>query len=312
MAGCELELYFLQKFVETRSDPILRSLQGKWWFGKRDYTKDGALNSTAAVFFHRLEESSTVPEILTLLSSATELGQVDKTDAAGSATKADVGVLEEIVKAKAAELGVEGVMDGRYDCVQSRRSAVIIWSHLLRVEFDDEALKEGEFNASDLTSVASPFSNASLTFRFRVYFVERSTLLLSLPPLLTSLLNVSLSHNWLSTSLTIMKLHALLIQATLPTLPKLLQLPHFTYAQAKAAEEKLRSLKGAGGIEAWNRISKAKRDEILNTVGGVWTENESEETLEVARSWPKLEVLSAKFKGELVRFCSRTRRDASS
>ena len=125
-------------------------LQGKWWFGTRQYTKDGALNASAATFFHRLEETSTVPEIVAILACSTELGQKDKNDLPGSAkkskkeVKAEVGGLEGAVKAKATELGVEGVMSGRFESLQSRRSAAIIWSHLLRVEFDEVALREGE------------------------------------------------------------------------------------------------------------------------------------------------------------------------
>jgi len=97
-----------------------------------------------------------------------------------------------------------------------------------------------------------------------------------------------------------MKLHALLIQATLPSLPKLLQLPHFTFAEAKAAEENLKALKGPGGIDAWSRISEKKRNEVLKVAGGVWGEDQEElrETVDVAKAWPKLEILSARFKGE--------------
>lgn len=126
--------------------------QGKWWFGTRQYTKDGALNATAATFFHRLEETSTVPELVAILACSTELGQKDKADAPAKAgskkskkeVKAEVGGLEGLVKAVAAEHGVEGVMSGRYESLQSRRSAAIIWSHLLRIEFGEVALREGE------------------------------------------------------------------------------------------------------------------------------------------------------------------------
>ena len=124
---------------------------------------------------------------------------------------------------------------------------------------------------------------------------ERATLLLALPPLLSSILNVSLAHSWLSTSLTIMKLHGYLLQATLPSLPKLLQLPHLTFAQAKAAEDKLRSLRGPGGIETWNRLSNEQRKVVL---AGALNDEQLRETAEIARTWPKLEVLGAKFKGQ--------------
>ena len=129
-------------------------MQGKWWFGTRQYTKDGALNTSAALFFHRLEETSSVPDIITLLASSSELGRADKLDGkdgkgvaatkSKKEVKAEAGGIEGLVKAKAAELGVEGVMSGRFESVQSRRSAALIWSHLLRVEFEDVALKEGE------------------------------------------------------------------------------------------------------------------------------------------------------------------------
>lgn len=92
-----------------------------------------------------------------------------------------------------------------------------------------------------------------------------------------------------------MKLHGYLLQATLPSLPKLLQLPHLTFAQAKAAEDKLRSLRGPGGIETWNRLSNEQRKAVL---AGALNDEQLRETAEIARTWPKLEVLGAKFKGQ--------------
>ena len=94
-----------------------------------------------------------------------------------------------------------------------------------------------------------------------------------------------------------MKLHGYLIQATLPSLPKLLQLPHLTFAQAKAAEDKLRSLRGPGAIETWTRLSDEKKKIVL---ADALSTEELDETSEIARTWPKLEILGAKFKGQSI------------
>jgi hypothetical protein len=56
----------------------------------------------------------------------------------------EVRQLEERVMERAKVMEVEGVMGGGgFETVQARRSAVLIWSHLLRVPLESAALREG-------------------------------------------------------------------------------------------------------------------------------------------------------------------------
>ncbi|CDZ98614.1 Molecular chaperone (DnaJ superfamily) [Phaffia rhodozyma] len=270
---------------------ILPWLVGKWWFGTRQYTKDGTTNSTAATFFRRLDEMTSVSDLISILASASEFtspaSEASKKVAKDKKTiKAELGALEEAVRKRATELGLEGqnvdweetglgeVMGGRFDSLGNKRAGVLIWGHLLRIQWDSPSVRE-----------------------------ETAELLLSLPPLLASLLNISLSHHWFSTSLQIMHLQAYLAQATLPTLPNLLQLPHITFEQAQALESKVRSFRsvvGAGNGDRWvrafNRIEKEKKKALLDEVKVTDNETERNEMDSVAKSWPKLEIVSAKFK----------------
>lgn len=115
---------------------LLPYLVGKWWFGARIFTKDGALNATAATFFRRLEDTTTLAELISLVADASELGGPRKTKKAED--------VEQLVKARAHELGVESVMTGKFETPENRRSAALLWSHLLRAELPDTGAREGE------------------------------------------------------------------------------------------------------------------------------------------------------------------------
>lgn len=101
-----------------------------------------------------------------------------------------------------------------------------------------------------------------------------------------------------------MRLHAYLAQATLPTVPALLQLPHISLTAARKLEAKLSGLKGADGTERWVRaflaLGEDRRRRLIDeccepSVG----ETEIREMVDVAESWPTLQLLEASFKGEV-------------
>lgn len=64
------------------------------------------------------------------------------------------------------------------------------------------------------------------TILISILSLEQEQLVLRSPQLLTSLLAMTLSHNWLVPTLHVMHLHAYIAQALIPGSDELLQLPH--------------------------------------------------------------------------------------
>lgn len=95
------------------------------------------------------------------------------------------------------------------------------------------------------------------------------------------MLNIALAHNWLKTSLAIVKLQAALVQALPPTASPLRQLPDISHEQA----QELEIVKGAEG-KKW--AEKAVKQGLVEG-----------DAKAVAEYWPKLDISEAGFKGEL-------------
>lgn len=93
-------------------------------------------------------------------------------------------------------------------------------------------------------------------------------------------MNISLAHNWLSTSLSIVKLQAALVQALPVTSSPLVQLPKVTHTHAEELEI-------VEEIEGRRWAEKIVRKDLL--------EDEAKSVLE---KWPRLEITDAKFQGE--------------
>lgn len=111
---------------------------------------------------------------------------------------------------------------------------------------------------------------------------EQLAVLRKTPAILNAMLNISLAHNWLKTSLAIVKLQAALVQALPPTASPLTQLPGVSHQDALELEH----VKGAEGRK-W--VEKAVKKDIL-----------APEAKAVAQYWPRLEVNDAEFTGSFL------------
>lgn len=113
---------------------------------------------------------------------------------------------------------------------------------------------------------------------------ERLAVLRVLPPVLNSVRQVALSHNWLETSLLAISLQPHLVQALPPGVPPLQQLPKLDNKTAEALEAK--------GIEGHKWLEKfvAYDDDVEDA--------DLTEAKEVASKWPRLEVVDADFRGK--------------
>lgn len=108
-----------------------------------------------------------------------------------------------------------------------------------------------------------------------------------MPTLLNSLLNIALSHNWLTPTLSVMRLHAFIMQALNPvTQPsdtlKFAQLPDF---DTQEAEKLAKSLSEDVTFPAFVEELEKRNDPRLS------------EAKIAAESVGKLEVVDASFKG---------------
>lgn len=124
-------------------------LQGRWWFGSRQKTKDGINAQTASTFFKSLTENDSVDKVFTTLSKASEFSQVPSTSKAPKPSveqelKELEKKIEELEKGQWADLKElinekgEG-MNGR------RRVLILLHAHLLRLKIQDSGLKKGLF-----------------------------------------------------------------------------------------------------------------------------------------------------------------------
>lgn len=108
---------------------------------------------------------------------------------------------------------------------------------------------------------------------------EQLAVLRATPPLLNAMVNVSLAHNWLATSLLCIKLQPCLAQALPTSASPLAQLPGIMTDEA----EKLEVVNGAEGRKWCEKLVK------LSEAGA--------EARLVAEQWPRFDIVDAEFKG---------------
>ncbi|RPD62137.1 translocation protein sec63 [Lentinus tigrinus ALCF2SS1-7] len=182
----------------------LPALVGRWWFGNREKTKDGVHVQSAAAFFKSLTEESGMDDVTTSLGKAFEWEHPSKV----GKSAAELEQLEKRIKEK---------LDGKWDELvklaharpgkhESRRRAfILLYAHLLRLPLADSTLQK-----------------------------EQTEILLQAPVLLNSMLNITMSRNWLLPTISAMRLHAYLTQALLPgqTELKAAQLPGIDLSEA--------------------------------------------------------------------------------
>jgi translocation protein SEC63 len=170
---------------------------------------------------------------------------------------------------------LEGKLYRRPSC---KRAAVFLYAHLLRVPVDDSALIKGGAVPSFLLSYVLK-SGCKL---------ERNAVVLIAHQLTTGLISIALSHNWLSTYLTAVTLQKSLFQATHPMLSPLLQLPHVTPALGDRATSQ-----GVDSIDDFVQLPEEPRATLFSEL----SERDYKHAVDVAKNWPKLELISAAFKG---------------
>lgn len=120
----------------------MHDVQGRWWFGSRQKTKDGINAQSAAAFFKTIKEESSVEEVVGALGKAYQW----ELQAVKTQSKAELDGLETEIKgqlgAKWAEVR-KLAQDYSGELHESRRKAlVLLYAHLLRLEVKNAGLKK--------------------------------------------------------------------------------------------------------------------------------------------------------------------------
>lgn len=124
---------------------------------------------------------------------------------------------------------------------------------------------------------------------------EKTAVIAKAHQLVTGMQSIVLSYNWLATYLVLCTLHQSLLQAVHPSLPPLLQLPHISVPEAEAV--------AAGGVRKVEDFVGLQESERKRLFPGLGEGGNEEEALQVARKWPKLDLVSATFKGAFIGTC---------
>lgn len=263
-------------------------LQGRWWFGSRQKTKDGINAQTASTFFKSLTENDSVDKVFATLSKASEFSQVPSTSKAPKpSVEQELKELEkkiaELEKAQWADLKElvnekgEG-MNGR------RRVLILLHAHLLRLEIQDSGLKKG-LSIVALYAICNPFLCTESPF------AEQSALLLQTPSLLNALLNIAMARNWLQPTVAVMRLQAYLTQALLP-LPS---------SNAYDPERKLQKYAQLPGLKQDDvRGLGTAVEDIKEVVTALEGRNDGrvDDIKKAVERWGRVEIVDAQFKGE--------------
>ncbi|KAJ9107446.1 hypothetical protein QFC21_000899 [Naganishia friedmannii] len=245
---------------------VLPWLVGRWWFSQRGLTKDGALSSTAEIFFHDLTEDINLSGLLGLLASSVEVRELlaKKAGKSKKEKRARANQTDELEKAlveKANEVGLQerDLFSPIVSTGPARRANMLLWSHLLRYNNMPAEMLE-----------------------------ERRQILLAIPTLIPSLLSISLAYHWLDTTRRIMDLYSRLVQAVpFGELP-LAQLPGLSIKDAQQIAEKDLTLQSTG----W-QIRLLDNEEATQSVAQI-----NDQAVRLAKELPVLKVAEAEFKVE--------------
>ncbi|KAF8516677.1 Sec63 Brl domain-containing protein [Gautieria morchelliformis] len=222
-------------------------LVGRWWFGSRNVTKDGVHARTAELFFKSIKEDMGETDIVLSVGNALPWEIPVKP------TKASVSAVHELRQQIESRVGREWERKVDTESPQVLRALTLVYAHLLRLPIENSHLRQ-----------------------------EQKALLLHVPSLLNSLLNIAIAHSWLLPTVRTMHIHQHLAQAILPGAEKMIQFPGIT----DTFEDLPDSLEGL--IERLEETGDQRLD-VVKKAG---------------EKWGKLEVVDASYKVIGERFVS--------
>lgn len=248
-------------------------LVGRWWFGSRNFTKDGVQTRTAELFFKSIKEDIGETDLVSSVGNALPWERpIKRTKGSASA----VNDLRQQIVSRVGRGWVKKVDVSLHQLILVRCKFFIyrptdpklyklsLWSTHISYGYPSRTIIYSK--VIKLLSDLSCDLNSS---------AEQKTLLLHAPSLLNSLLNIALAHSWLLPTVRIMHLHAHLAQAILPGAEKMIQFPGID----DSTEDIPDSLEGL--IERLEETGDHRLDAVKKT----------------GEKWGRLEVVDASYKG---------------
>lgn len=158
------------------------------------------------------------------------------------------------------------VMPGEYE--NRRRAFILLYAHLLRLPLSSSSLRKGKHMM------------ASCAVRMLTIHPDQAALLLQTPTLLNSMLNISVTRNWLLPTLSVMRLYAYLAQALPPGQDhlRLAQLPGITADESADLSPRVNAFEDL--ITSFEKRGDGRVTEIKKAV----------------QKWGKVEIVDAAFK----------------
>ncbi|RUS16941.1 Sec63 Brl domain-containing protein, partial [Jimgerdemannia flammicorona] len=231
----------------------------RWWYSSRRYTKDKILNETMANYFRELKESSTIKNLIDILSTSVEFR--DEVEYRPSDAKSLQPVTASIKEELESRFSDRFEKSKKYTAPYCHKACVLIYAQLLRVDVPDGHLLRDK------------------------YVIVRKSI-----HLLNGMLQISLTRQWLGVSLLIMELSQQLVQAIYHKESALMQLPHLTPDILRQYyRQKRRHMRS---IAQLMDLPEQDRKQLLKSLSS----SQYLDVLEVAKKYPQLEVAKAKFR----------------
>ena len=132
-------------------------------------TRDGILNPTAEFFFHNLKDDTDFSTMITIFASAFEFvpilagrrkggkkerkerqGKIEELEKEIEAKKTEWELEDSVVMRKESKVGVTSAA--------ARRARALLWTHLLRMDLEDEEMRQGRLGSPPNSTKLTPQS----------------------------------------------------------------------------------------------------------------------------------------------------------
>ncbi|CAG8481816.1 689_t:CDS:10 [Paraglomus occultum] len=225
---------------------------GNWWYTSNMYTKQKILTNTMKIFFKGLDRKADIKSLLELLSAATEF------EILVEQRPSDQVTVPKIISAIKGELdkrfGEKYEQSKKYNSPYCQKAHALLCAHLLRVQVEDENLLKDQ-----------------------KFIIDRSL------HLINGLIEISLAHHWLSTTICCMNFAQQLVQAVWIEENPIVQLPHITHETLKKIRNKKSNIKS---IVQLRQMNDEERKGVLRD----FTDEKYGNILRVIQTYPMMEL----------------------
>jgi len=238
----------------------------KWWKNSKSYTRDKLLQTTMAKFYHEVKEKTSINGLLDIIANSPEYecNKIQNANMGVASVEQALTELNDKVKLSMSSFSSSDRWDKtkkyRQDNPRAFRTALLLHAHLYRVQIDNPKLQEEQ--------------ESVIEYALR---------------LLGGILQISVAHSWLDVTMNCIELGQLIVQAMPPHQNALFQLPYITPEIIKHCETKKRSITT---IKDLLNLSEEDRRSLLRTL----EDDQYNEVVEVAKSFPRIKVTNVEFK----------------